>query len=205
MAKTGTSQSNQQTLRRLRELGGAFRIRQATELGISPHAVYQLRDAGQLDQLSRGVFRLASLPAPAHPDLLVMATRLPEAVLCLISALAFHDLTEDVPHAVHIALPRGAEQPRLDHPPLHVVRLRPASFEAGVEVHPIDGVDLRVYSPAKTVADCFQFRGQVGLDTALIALKALRRRRGFDPEPLLQFARICRVERLVRRYLEAIL
>lgn len=205
MATTGTSPNDQQALRKLRGLGGAFRTHQATELGISSRTLYQLRDAGKLDQLSRGVFRLAALPAPAHPDLLVIATRLPEAVLCLISALAYHDLTEEVPHEVHIALPRGAEQPRLDHPPLHVVRLRPASFDAGVEVHRVDGVDLRVFSAAKTVADCFQFRGHVGLDTALAALKTLRRRRGFDAEPLLQFARICRVETLVRRYLEALL
>lgn len=205
MATTGTSPGDRQTLRRLRGCGGAFRTHQATALGIASRTLYQLRDAGHLEQLSRGVFRLASLPAPAHPDLLVVAVRLPQAVLCLISALAFHDLTEDVPHAVHVALPRGAEEPRLDHPPLHVVRLRPASLAAGVEVHDVDGVPLRVFSPAKTVADCFQFRGQVGLDTAIAALKALRRRRGFDPEPLLAFARICRVERLVRRYLEALL
>ncbi|MFY7948748.1 MAG: type IV toxin-antitoxin system AbiEi family antitoxin domain-containing protein, partial [Gemmatimonas sp.] len=79
-----------------------------------------LQDRGHVEQLSRGVYRLASLPAPADPDLLVVAVRLPKAVLCLISALAFHELADEVPHVVHIALPRGAEQPRLDHPPLHV-------------------------------------------------------------------------------------
>ena len=106
---------------------------------------------------------------------------------------------------MHIALPRGAEQPRLEHPPLHVVRLREASFRAGIEVHRRDGVDLRVYAATKTVADCFRFRAQVGLETAMKALKALRQRRGFDPEELLGFARICRVERTVRPYLEALL
>jgi predicted transcriptional regulator of viral defense system len=164
-----------------------------------------LRDAGHLDQISRGVYRLARLRAPANPDLLVVAARLPRSVLCLISALSFHGLTEEVPHRVHIALPRGAEQPRIDHPPLHVVRLRPSSFTVGVETRQVDGLPLRVFSPAKTVADCFQFRGYVGLDVVLSALKALRRRRGFDPEELLGFARVCRVERMVRRYLEALL
>lgn len=192
-------------LRRLRRLRGAFRAGQARALGIPARTLARLRDAGHLEQLSRGVYRVASQPAPASPDLLIVAVRMPRAVLCLISALAFHDLTEEVPHVVHIALPRGAEPPRLQHPPLHVIRLRPASLQAGVEVHRVDGHDLRVFSPAKTVADCFQFRGQVGLDTALAALKALRRRRGFDPEDLLRFAKICRVEPLVRRYLEAIL
>ena len=174
-------------------------------MGIPSRTLRRLRDNGHIHQLSRGVYRLASLAAPSDPDLLVVAVRLPQAVLCLVSALAFHDLTEDIPHEVHIALPRGAEQPRLDHPPLRVVRLRPAPFQAGVEIHRRDGVDLRVYSPAKTVADCFRFRGQVGLETAMKALKALRKRRGFDPEELLRFARICRVERTIRPYLEAIL
>jgi predicted transcriptional regulator of viral defense system len=205
MAASGTVQADARALRHLRGLGGAFRTSQARELGVLPRTLYRLRDAGRLEQLSRGVFRVASLPAPAQPDLLIVAARLPRAVLCLISALAFHDLTDEVPHEVHIALPRGAEQPRIDHPPLRVVRLRPQSFEAGVEVHHVDGLDLQVYSPAKTVADCFQFRGQVGLETALAALKALRKRRGFDPEELVHLAKICRVERLVRHYLEAIL
>ena len=205
MAAARTNQPETAALRQLRSLGGAFRTSQARELGIPSRTLARLRDDGHLDQLSLGVYRLASLPQPAEPDLLIVATRLPRAVLCLVSALAFHDLTEEVPHEVNIALPRGAEQPRLAHPPLRVIRLRPQSFEAGVEVHRVDGVDLRVYSPAKTIADCFQFRLQVGLETALSALKALRKRRGFDPEQLLQFASICRVERIVRGYLEAIL
>lgn len=192
-------------MRRLRSFQGAFRAGQARALGITARTLARLRDAGHLERLSRGVYRLTDRPAPANPDLLIVAARMPRAVLCLISALEFHDLTDEVPHAVHVALPRGAEQPRLEYPPLRVIRLRPASLQAGVEVHSVDGLELRVFSPAKTVADCFQFRGQVGLDTALAALKALRRRRGFDPEPLLHFAKICRVEHLVRRYLEAIL
>lgn len=194
-----------QALRQLRDAKGVFRTSQARQLGIGTKALRHLRDKGYIDQLSRGVYRLASLPAPADPDLIVVATRVPQGVLCLISALAFHGLTDEIPHEVHIALPRGAEQPRLEHPPLHVVRLRPEPFLAGIEVHRQDGVDLRVYSPAKTVADCFRFRGQVGLETAMKALRNLRKRRGFDPEELLRFARIDRVERIVRPYLEAVL
>lgn len=190
---------------RIRRFRGAFRTSQALAAGIQPRTLYALRDAGTIVQLSRGVFRLAEMTDPSDSDLLVVAARLPKAVVCLVSALAFHGLTEEIPHAVYLALPRGAEEPRLEHPPLRVVRLRPASFRAGVESHAIDGLALRVYSPAKTVADCFQFRAQVGLETALAALKALRRRRGFDPEQLLHFARICRVENILRPYLEAIL
>jgi predicted transcriptional regulator of viral defense system len=194
-----------EALLRLRAMRGVFRSAETRRLGIPSRTLRRLRDLGHVDQLSRGVYRLAALPSPSDPDLLIVAARLPQAVLCLVSALAFHGLTDEIPHQVHIALPRGAEQPRLEHPPLHVVRLREASFRAGIEVHRRDGVDLRVYAATKTVADCFRFRAQVGLETAMKALKALRQRRGFDPEELLGFARICRVERTVRPYLEALL
>ena len=202
---TAAADARSRTLRQLRRLPGAFRTAQALAAGIHPRTLYGLRDDGELEQLSRGIFRLASLPAPANPDLLVVAARLPKAVICLVSALAFHGLTEEIPHEVHIALPRGASTPHLEHPPLRVTRFRPEALRAGVEVHEVDGVDLRVYSPAKTIADCFRSRSQVGMETTLAALKALRRRRGFDPEQLLHFAKICRVERALRPYLEAVL
>ncbi|MCA8948551.1 MAG: type IV toxin-antitoxin system AbiEi family antitoxin domain-containing protein [Planctomycetes bacterium] len=189
----------------IRRNGGTIRTSEAIRSGIQPRTLYHLRDTGAIEQVSRGVFRLADLPAPTLPDLLIVATRLPKAVICLTSALALHELTDEIPHDVHIALPRKTEQPRLDHPPLRVVRLSPACYQAGIEIRRVDGVDLRVYSPAKTVADCFKFRNQIGLETALKALKALRKRRGFDVEELLSFARICRVERVLRPYLEAIL
>lgn len=205
MTRRNASEAEALALRQLRAAKGVFRTSQARQVGVPTKTLQLLQDRGHVEQLSRGVYRLASLPVPADPDLLVVAARLPKAVLCLISALAFHELADEVPHVVHIALPRGAEQPRLDHPPLHVVRLRPEPFLAGIEVHRRDGVDLRVYSAAKTVADCFRFRSRVGLDTAMKALKDLRKRRGFDPEELLRFARIDRVERIVRPYLEAIL
>jgi predicted transcriptional regulator of viral defense system len=192
-------------MQRLRAVRSAFRSQRARALGVSPRTLRELCAAGLVVKLSRGLYRAASEPAPADPDAFVVAVRLPKAVLCLESALAFHDLADVVPHAVHVALPRGAEQPRLDAPPLRVVRLRPESYASGIETHRRDGVDVRVYSAAKTVADCFQFRAQVGLDTALAALKALRRRRGFDPEGLMRHAAACRVARILRPYLEAVL
>ena len=168
-------------------------------------AAQSLGIAGWIQPLSRGTYRVARLAAPSQPDLLVVAARVPNAVLCLISALAFHELTDQIPHEVHIALPRGAATPRLDHPPLRVVRMSAPCFKAGIQRHDVDGVALRVFEPAKTVVDCFKFRRLVGLDVALDALKRLRRRRGFDVERLLGFARTARVERILRPYIEALL
>jgi predicted transcriptional regulator of viral defense system len=192
-------------MRRIKALGGVVRTAQALRAGVHPRSFYRLRDLGHLEPLSRGLYRLAATDAPSLPDLLVVAARLPKAVLCLTSALSFHELTEEIPHEVHVALPRGSEQPRIEHPPLRVVRVCSASFGAGVEKYDVDGFDLRVYEPAKAVVDCFKFRSLVGTDTALAGLKRLMSRRGFDVERILGFARTCRVERVIRPYVEALL
>ena len=197
--------AEQRALRTIKHLGGTIRTKHALEHGIQQRTLYHLRDTGKIEAVSRGLFRLSDLPAPALPDLLIVAARIPKAVLCLISALSFHELTDEIPHRVHIALPRGSEQPRLDHPPLHVVRMSNPCLQAGVETHDVDGIDLHVYSPSKTVVDCFKFRSVVGIDTAIAAMKQLRKRRDFDAEEILDFARTCRVEKVLRPYLEAML
>ena len=183
---------------------GILRTAKALSLGIHPRTLYRLRDSGRLVQVSRGVYRLASLPEPDQPDLVVVASRVPQAVICLISALSFHGLTTQVPHEVHIALPRGATTPRLEHPPIRVYRLTGKAYREGVETHNISGVWVRVYSPEKTVADCFRFRNKVGLDVALEALRLARERKRATPRSLLHYARLCRVERVMRPYLEAL-
>jgi predicted transcriptional regulator of viral defense system len=128
----------------------------------------------------------------------------PRGVICLISALAFHDLTTQIPHAVHVALERGSEAPRL-RPPLRVFWLSGPSFHEGIEVRQIDGVPVRIYGPEKTVADCFKYRNEFGLDVAIEALRAWRDRLRPRPDVLLHYARIDRVERVIRPYLEALM
>jgi predicted transcriptional regulator of viral defense system len=150
------------------------------------------------------VYRLADLPEPSQPDLVVIATRVPRAVVCLISALAFHGITTQVPHEVHIALPRGQRSPRLGHPPIRVFRFTGRAFSEGVETHAIEGVPVRVYGPEKTVADCFKFRNRIGLDVAVEALRLSRERKRASVRTLLHHARICRVERIMQPYLEAL-
>ncbi len=173
--------------------------------GINRRALYSMRDAGELKQLSRGVYRLATLPELEVPDLVTVAARVPKGVVCLISALAFHHLTTQIPHAVDIALPRGTEKPRVEYPPIHIYWVSGAAFTSGVEQHVIDGRKVRIYSAEKSVADAFKYRNKIGLDVALEALKLWRERRGISVERLLRQARVCRVERVMRPYLEAII
>jgi predicted transcriptional regulator of viral defense system len=185
--------------------GGTLRTRDAILAGIHPRTLYRMRDEGDLERIDRGVYRLAELPPLGQPDLIPVALRVPEGVICLVSALDLHDLTTEIPHRVHVALRRGARAPRIEHPPLSVYWFSGEAFTEGIETLESDGVQIRVYSAAKTVADCFKYRNKLGLDVALSALKEyLRQTRGHTQE-LTRHARTCRVENVMRPYVEALL
>lgn len=183
--------------------GGILRTREALEAGIHPRTLYAMRNAGQLEQVARGVYRLAELPPLSNPDLAAVGKRVPQGVICLISALAFHELTTQIPHVVHLAMPRKARTPRLAHPPLQVYWFSADAYKAGVETHNLEGTEVRIYDPEKTLADCFKYRNKIGLDVAIEALRIYRRRRGARLQRVLEYARICRVEAVIRPYLEA--
>ena len=187
-----------------RRAGGVLRTAQALRDGVHRRELYAFRDAGILDPLSRGVYRLAELPPLADPDLVTVATRVPKAVVALVSALHVHGLTTEIPHEVSIALPRGTARPRLDWPPLRVYHMSGAMFTSGIETHERDGVTIRVYEAAKTVADCFKYRSRIGMDVALEALRTGLAERKFTPAQILRAARLCRVAAVVRPYLEAV-
>lgn len=183
--------------------GGTLRTREALDAGIHPRDLYALRDSGKLEQISRGLYRLASLPELSEPDLVTVALRVPKAVITLLSALHFHGLTSEIPHAVSIALPRGTATPRLNWPPLEVHRYSGERFSHGMETHQIDGVEVRVYSPAKTVADCFRFRRQVSTEVAVEGLRETLAERKATAAEVMRAAKICGVDSVVRPYLEA--
>lgn len=185
--------------------GGILRTAQAIRAGIHPSTLYAMRDDGTLEIVSRGVYRLADSDPLGNPDLVTIATRIPLGVVCLISALSFHELTTQIPHEVHVALSRGAEEPRLDHPPIRAYRFSGEAFTEGVEIHKFDGVSVRIYNPEKTLADCFKFRNRIGLDTVVEAIRFYRERRRVKVDDLMRYASICRVKKIIRPYLEAIL
>ena len=188
-----------------RQQGGILRTREALVLGIHPRTLYALRDSGVLKRLERGLYRLAELPPLNNPDLVTVALKVPRGVICLISALAFHELTTQIPHFVNVALRQGDERPRLEHPPLRIFWFGGTALSEGIETHEIGGVQVRIYCPAKCVADAFKVRNRIGRDVAIEALKAYRQKPSFNANELLHYARICRVERVMRPYLEALL
>ena len=186
-----------------RKQGGTLRMSEAVGLGVSRKTLYAMRDAGVVEQLSRGLYRLASLPSLEAPDLVTVASRIPDGVICLISALAYHELTTQVPHAVDVAIEQGRRAPRIDYPPIKVHWFSGPAFSEGIDTPKIDGTRIRIYSAEKSVADAFKDRNKIGIDIAIEALRAWRGRRGARMEDLLEQARNCRVESVIRPYLEA--
>jgi len=188
-----------------RQHGGQLRMSEALAAGISRYMLYSLRDKGVIEQVSRGVYRLADLPPISNPDLVTLALRFPNAVICLTSALAYHGLTTQIPHEVSVAVSRNSRLPSLDFPPVRAHKFAEEVFSTGVEEHQIDGVSVRIYSPEKTLADCFKFRNKLGMDVVLEALKLYKSRKKFNLEMVLKYAKICRVDKVMMPYLEAML
>ncbi len=201
-AKTGLDKARTAFTRN----GGMLRTSRAIGLGVHPRTLYALRDSGEIEQVGRGLYRLASVPQLTSPDLVPIAIRVPRAVICLISALAHHGLTTQVPHAVDIALPSHSQIPKVDRIPVRVFWYSEPSFSAGVDVVTLDGVQVRVYSPEKTIADCFKYRNKIGIDVAIEALRNYREsKKRPDFKALSMFAQVNRVQRVMRPYLESIL
>jgi predicted transcriptional regulator of viral defense system len=176
----------------------------ALRLGVHRRTLYALRDAGSIEALSRGLYRLAGAPPLGNPDLVAVALKVPRGVICLLSALAYYDLTTQIPHEVYVAISRDSEPPRLDYPPVRSFRFSEPAFSKGIEIHRVDGVPVRMYDREKTLADCFKYRNKIGLDTVLEALRLYRERGRPNIEALLRYAEICRVARIMRPYLEAV-
>jgi predicted transcriptional regulator of viral defense system len=182
---------------------GILRTSEAIKLGVHPRVFYQMRDDGRIVELSRGIFRLAELTMLNETDLTTASLRVPAGVVCLISALFFHGLTTEIPHEVYMALPREKANPKVDYPPLRIFHFSNETYTAGVEKHSKDGIEIKVFSPEKTVADCFKFRNRIGLDVAIEGLKNCLQRRNSRAK-ILEYAKICRIEKIIRPYLEAI-
>ena len=182
---------------------GIVRSRDLEQAGVSRTRLRRLCDRGLLERVGRGLYRLPGAPLTERHDLAEATRRAPGGVICLLSALRFHGLTTQNPFEVWMAIDRKAWRPQVAHPPLRLFYLSGRSLTEGVEEHTISGVTVRVFSPAKTVADCFKFRNKIGTDVAVEALREYRRTRPKQLDALWRFAEVDRVTRVIRPYLEA--
>lgn len=180
------------------------RMRDLESLGLSRPRVRSLLDQGILEKASRGLYIVRSAGVTENRTLAEVGKRVPHGVICLLSALRFHDLTTQSPHEVWIALERSAWSPKLEHLNLRIVRFSGNAFEEGHQEHIIEGVPVQITSSAKTIADCFKYRNKIGLDVALEALREVRRKRLCTMGELMRFARICRVANVMKPYLESV-
>lgn len=170
-----------------------------------PRAVLQrLVERGQLVRRSRGVYASADHETTRHTDLAEVCARTPNATACLISALDFHELTTQIPHAVWLMIDRSGRRPKIEGHPIHIVYASGQARSAGVETHQVEGVGVSMTNPAKTVADCFKYRDHVGQDVAIEALRDCLRQRKATPSEIYEMAQIDRVSRRVRPYIEAL-
>ena len=173
--------------------------------GIHASTLARLTKTGILERVGPGRYRLrAQAPSTEHHDLVVATAAVPRSVICLTSALRFHDIGTQLPAEVWIAVPRGARVPRVSAPPIRVVNVSTDVFDLGIEEHRIEGQTVRVYSIARTVADCFRFRNKVGLDVALEALTGAWRSKRLKIDELNRIAKKLRVQRVMQPYLETV-
>jgi predicted transcriptional regulator of viral defense system len=183
---------------------GPVRARDLEQIGVPRAYLKRLRERGLLDQVDRGLYRLAVAPMMELSSLAEATRRVPHATVCLLSALQVHALTTEVPHAVWLMIDRHARKPQLASLKLEIVRASGAALTHGTEKRSIDGVKVVVTTPAKTVADCFRFRRHVGLDVALAALKDYRAKRKGSIDELVAAARADRIYAFMRPYVEAL-
>ena len=183
---------------------GILRPRDLERLGISGEYLNKLYAAGLLDRPSRGLYTLAGSEPTEHRTLVEASKRVPRGIVCLLSALRFHDLTTQSPFEVWMAIDEKARLPKIDYPPLRIVRFSGDALSFGVKEERIEGVAVPVYSPAKTVADCFKYRNKIGLDVAIEALRDCLRQRKATMDELWNAAKVCRMSRVMRPYLEAV-
>ena len=172
--------------------------------GSARENLLRLYRRGVLTRTARGVYVLTEAPVTEHHSLAVAAKQVPRGVICLLSALQFHDLTTQTPHEVWMALDVKARRPVISWPPLRVARFSGEALAAGVEHYVIEGVPAKVYSAAKTVADCFKYRNKIGVDVAIEALRDALRHKKATVDQINRFAKICRVAKVMRAYLESI-
>ena len=183
---------------------GLIRPRDLTECGLPTVALTRLVRQGRLQRVGRGLYALPDRPVSEHNALAEVARKHPQAIVCLLSALRFHDLTTQSPFEVWLAIPNKARVPKMDYPPLRIVRFSGDALIYGVEQYAIDGVPVRVTNEARTVADCFKFRNKIGLDVALEALQETWRAKRDSMDELWRYATLCRVANVMRPYMESL-
>ncbi|GBD98115.1 hypothetical protein BMS3Abin07_00123 [bacterium BMS3Abin07] len=181
---------------------GIARFSSIIKAGFHPDTLRALEKKGKIEKIARGLYRMTHYTLGPYPDLVIASLQAPRGIVCLVSALSFHEVTNEIPKYVDIAIPAGSRANRIKYPPVRFYRFSVKSWNTGVEVHQAEGHKIRVYSLAKTMADCFKFRNRIGVNVARDALKIAVTEKGIKPYDIMKYAKICRVVRIIQPILE---
>lgn len=199
------SSKAQQLIKFFLKRGGVARFSIILKEGFHPDTLVTLEREGKIEKMNRGLYRLAHSITGPHPDLVAACLQAPGGVICLISSLAFHEATNEIPGAVDLAIERGSHANKIQYPPVKFYQFAPEAWEAGIGEHKVEGHTIRVYHLAKTVADCFKFRNQIGMDVARSALKSAVTEKRVSPKEIMRYAKICRVSNIIKPILESLI
>lgn len=183
---------------------GLVRPRDLVKEGLPREYLYQLAQAGVVEHVGRGLYSWPGKEITSHQSLIEVCKKVPHSVVALISALSFHEMTTQNPFEVWLAIDRKARRPSIDYPPVRWIYLSNLAEAEGMEEHRLDGVEVKIFNPARTVADCFKYRNKIGIDVALEALRKGWETRRFTMDELVHYAKVCRVGNVMRPYLEAL-
>lgn len=189
----------------LRQHGGVARFSSIRGAGFHPDTLKRLEKEKRVEKIARGLYKLSSDTLGSYPDYVSASLQTSKGVICLVSALYFYRVTTEIPQFVDIAIPFGARANKIEYPPVKFYRFSPKAWDAGIEEYKMAGHKIKIYSLAKTIADCFKFRNKIGPDVAREAIKAAVREKRVKPKEIMHFAKICRVDRIIKPILETMI
>lgn len=199
------NKKTQDMIKYFKSHSGVVRFSSVLKAGFHPDSLNSLVKEGKVIKIARGLYRLSDHEFTSHPDLVTASLQAPRGVICLLSALAFHEATNEIPRFVNIAIPRSSRTYKITYPPVKFYRFAQKAWEAGIEEHETEGCKIKVYSLAKTIADCFKFRNKIGVNVARDALKTTITEKDVKPVEIMEYAKTCRVNNIIKPILEAML
>ena len=185
--------------------GGFTKYSDLIQAGFYKAIISEALDSGAIERINHGIYSLAEIPDSSHPDLVAVSIVVPKGVICLISALSFHEVTDEIPHYIDVAIPSQSREKKVQNFPLRYYHFSQKTWESGTEEHDIDGHKIKVYSLAKTIADCFKFRNQIGADVARSAVKNALEQKKVSHREIMRYASICRVTNIMKPILETLI
>lgn len=195
----------QKMIKFFRAHGGIVRFSSLCSAGFHSDILCALKKEGKIENVARGIYKLTRYDIGSCPDLVMASIQAPKGIICLLCALSFHEATSEIPGFVDMAISSGSYANRIKYPPVKFYRFAPITWKAGIQEYEIGGHKIRVYNLAKTVADCFKFRNKIGIDVAREALKIAVREKHVEPKEIMHYAKICRVDGIIKPILEAII